>query len=95
MKPIDSNQFSGDADRDTSEEAGQFQDQLYRAMSAAKKFELICNAYETGKQLAMAGLRLRHPDASEEQIWRLWARQHLGNDLYDRVYGTHSDAVPG
>lgn len=73
---------------DTSDEARRFQDQLYRTMPAHKKFEMVCNAYETGKQLAMAGLRLRNPGASEETIRNLWIRQHLGNELYEQVYGT-------
>jgi len=44
------------------------------------------DCYEMGKVLAMAGLRLRYPDATEEQIWRLWAKQHLGEKLFNEVY---------
>lgn len=72
---------------DTAPEARQVQRDLYRQMSPARKFQLICETYEMGKQLVMAGLRMRHPDASEEEIWHLWARQHLGDKLYEEVYG--------
>jgi len=75
---------------DTSPEARRVQYDLYRRMSPARKFQLIFDTYEMGKQLAMAGLRMRHPEATKEELWRLWARQHLGDELYEEVYGTHS-----
>jgi hypothetical protein len=55
------------------------------------KFRRVFEAYQTGKILAMAGLRQRHPNASEKKIWYLWAKQHLGNDLFNKVYGTILD----
>lgn len=78
---------SSQAKSDTSPEARRVLYGLYRQMSPARKFELICDTYEMGKQLAMAGLRMRHPNASEDEIWQLWARQHLGEELYEKVYG--------
>jgi hypothetical protein len=56
-------------------------------MSPAKKWKLIGDAMQMGQQLAMAGLRQRHPSADEDQIWHLWAKQHLGDELYRQVYG--------
>jgi len=75
---------------DTSPEARRVQYDLYRRMSPARKFQLIFDTYEMGKQLAMAGLRMRHPEATKEELWRLWAQQHLGRDLFEEVYGKHS-----
>ena len=72
---------------DTSPEAQRVLYDLYRRMSPARKFELICDTYEMGKQLAMAGLRMRHPNATEDELRRLWARQHLGPELFEEVYG--------
>ena len=72
---------------DTSEEARKVQIQIYRSMSPAQKAALVFDAYETGKTLKMAGLRLLHPEASQKRIWHLWARQHLGQELYNEVYG--------
>ncbi len=72
---------------DTTPEAQRVQYDIYRKMSPARKFELISDAYHTGKLLAMAGLRMRYPQASEEEIWRLWAQQHLGKELFEQVYG--------
>ena len=72
---------------DTSPEARQVVWESYRRMSPARKFELICQAYRFGQTLAMAGIRLCCPDASDEQVWRIWAKRHLGEDLYEKVYG--------
>lgn len=72
---------------DTSPEALRVQYDLYRRMSLGRRLELVFDMYDTGQQLAMAGLRMRHPGASEEELKRLWARQHLGQELFERVYG--------
>ncbi|MBN2181197.1 MAG: hypothetical protein JW715_04725 [Sedimentisphaerales bacterium] len=71
---------------DTSAEAEQVLCRLYRNMTAAQKAQRIFSAYRMGKMLAMAGIRMNHPEASEEQIWHLWARRHLGDELYRKVY---------
>lgn len=72
---------------DTSAEARRVQYELYRRMSSARKFQLICATYDMGKQLALAGLRMRHPDATKDELRRLWAQQHLGRELFEKVYG--------
>ena len=72
---------------DTTDEARQVMYDLYRRMTPARKFRLICEAYRFGQSLAMAGIRLRHPNAAKKQIWCLWAKQHLGEKLYNKVYG--------
>jgi hypothetical protein len=76
------------AKSDTSPEARRVLYDLYRQMSPARKFRLLCDTYEMGKDLALAGLRMRHPEASQNRLWRLWARQHLGRELFEKVYGT-------
>jgi hypothetical protein len=76
---------------DTSPEAERVLIELYRQMPIEKKLRLVFSAYQAGRQLAMAGLRYRHPDASDREIWRLWARQHLGNELFNAVYGSGGD----
>jgi hypothetical protein len=72
---------------DTAPEALAVQYEIYRKMSPARKFQLILDTYEMGKRLAMAGIRMRNPEATKEQVWRLWARQHLGPELFETVYG--------
>ena len=72
---------------DTSPEARRVQYDLYRRMPLGRRLELAFDMYDTGRLLAIAGLRMRHPDANEEELQRLWARQHLGPELFERVYG--------
>ena len=72
--------------RDTSAEAEEVLCRLYRNMTIAQKAQRVFSAYRMGKMLSMAGIRMSHPEASEEQIWRLWARRHLGDELYEKVY---------
>ena len=40
----------------------------FRRMTPAQKLEMVCQLYETGIQLRVAGLRMKHPD---------WARERL------------------
>jgi hypothetical protein len=61
--------------------------EICRRVPVGRKLELAFDMYDTGRLLALAGLRMRHPDASEEQLQRLWARQHLGPGLFEQVYG--------
>jgi hypothetical protein len=79
---------------DTSPEARRVLYDLYRRMPLGRRLELAFDMYDTGKLLALAGLRMRHSDASEEEIWHLWARQHLGDDLYEEVYGKRNGFTP-
>jgi hypothetical protein len=77
-------------ERDTSPEAQEVLIDLYRKMPPAVKVRRIFSAYQTGKILAMRGLMLLHSDASIRHIWYLWAKEHLGEELFKQVYG----AVP-
>lgn len=60
---------------------------ICRRVPLGRKLELTLGMCDTGRQLAIAGLRMRHPDASEEELQRLWALQHLGLELFEQVYG--------
>ena len=75
---------------DTTAEVRNVQCELYRGMSEAEKLTLVFATYHAGKRLAVMGLRMRHPEAGEAEIERLWARQHLGDDLFDKAYGALS-----
>ncbi len=75
---------------DTSSEARSVQHGIYRGMSEVEKLRLVFETYHAGRRLAMTGIRMRHPEAGDEEVRRLWARQHLGVELFDRVYGVFS-----
>ncbi|MHC4509270.1 MAG: hypothetical protein ACYTAO_09985 [Planctomycetota bacterium] len=60
-------------------------------MTIAQKAQRVFSAYRMGQMLSMAGLRMDRPEASEEQIWHLWARRHLGDELYEKAYPGRND----
>jgi len=72
---------------DTSPEVRRVQIDLYRRMSPARKFELIRQAYQFCQTLAVPGIRMRYRNATEEEVRGIWAREHLGKDLHNKVYG--------
>ncbi len=74
--------------RDTSADAQRVANDIYRNMSLAQKAQRLFSACQFGRQLAIAGIKHRNPDADDEQVWRLWARQNLGDELFEEVYGT-------
>ena len=77
---------------DTSTEVQEVLYRLYRNMTMAQKAQRVFSAYRMGKMLSMAGIRMDHPGATEEQVWHLWARRHLGDELYERIYqGRNND----
>jgi len=78
---------------DTSPEARRVVCELYRRMTPARKFELISQAYDFGRSIAMAGIRLRNPEATDEQARSIWARQHLGRELYEQAYGSKDNEL--
>ena len=72
---------------DTSLESQEVLADIYRRMLPAENVRRIFSAYQTGRELCIAGLKLSHPQATEKQLWYLWARQHLGDNLFEEVYG--------
>jgi len=78
--------------KDTSKEAEEVLCRLYRNMTIPRKAQRIFSAYRMGKMLSMAGICMNYPDASEEQIWHLWARRHLGDELYEKFLQRRNNA---
>jgi hypothetical protein len=61
--------------------------ELLRAASPARKFALMLSANRTGRQLALAGLRERHPGEPSARLQRRLADLWLGADLAAKAYG--------
>jgi hypothetical protein len=80
--------------RDTSPAAAEAQRNVLRRMSSAQRFELIVSAAETGRELARAGIRHRHPDYSPEDVESAMLRLLLGDDLYRRAWPTRRVLEP-
>jgi hypothetical protein len=71
---------------DTSLEAERIQVELWRKMSPLQKVRVISDISRTVEQLALAGIRLRHPEASERECFLRLAILKLGRELACRVY---------
>jgi hypothetical protein len=56
-------------------------------MLVPRKLELVAAMHQTGRVLALAGLRRRYPDDDAAQIRRRLADLLLGVELAARVYG--------
>lgn len=44
--------------------------EAFRRMTAAEKLRMVCELYHAGIRLRMAGLRMTHPDWTEERLER-------------------------
>jgi hypothetical protein len=77
--------------RDTSPDAEEVQIEIYRRMTAAQKIELVDEANRLTRDLVMTGLRRRHPEASDEELFRCYVGLTLGEELATAAYGPLED----
>lgn len=73
---------------DTRPEAEQVLIDLLRRASTTRKLEMLGQMNAAAHQLALQGLRARHPGATEAQLQRYLADLLLGPDLAARAYGS-------
>lgn len=73
--------------RDTTPEAEAVQVEIFRRMSSRQKLALVEEANRNARELALAGLRLRHPEAGPDELFRRLMDLTLGEELAERVYG--------
>jgi len=76
---------------DTSTAAQRAVDRRYASMSLAERAERLRAVTVAANQMALAGLRLRHPAANAGELLLRLARLRLGDDLVNRVYGDGCD----
>ena len=72
---------------DTHPDMERLQLDLMRQAPAWQKAQMLGEMYASLKQLALSGLRSRHPEASQMELQRRLADLLLGADLAERVYG--------
>jgi hypothetical protein len=65
----------------------------YRALSPAEKLELIEQLARDARALSLAGLRLRHPQATVEELELREAGLRLGPELARAVHGSRYDEL--
>jgi hypothetical protein len=71
---------------DTAREAEDLQIARWREMSATEKAQLAASWSGGLDRVALAGIRLRHPNASDRECVLRLAALKLGRDLPRRVY---------
>jgi hypothetical protein len=75
---------------DTSPEAERVLIELLRQAPAWRRLQLADRMSSAVRGLSLAGLRSRHPQASEAELRRRFADIHLGPDLAAKAYGPQS-----
>ncbi|HKH49265.1 MAG TPA: hypothetical protein VKM72_31750 [Thermoanaerobaculia bacterium] len=78
---------------DTDPDAERVQIEIFRRMPAWRKVQLVEDAIEVSRQLALAGLRQRHPNAGPEELHRRFLSLSLGEELAARVYGPLPESI--
>jgi hypothetical protein len=74
-------------DSDTRPEMEALQIHLLRQASPAQKMAMLASLNAAARTVALAGLRLRFPAASEAELQRRLADLLLGEELARKVYG--------
>jgi hypothetical protein len=76
---------------DTSLDAEDVLLAIYRRMPVWRKVELVEDANRTARQLAMCGLRSRHPDEPPSRLRRRLLGLVVGEETALRLYGPLDD----
>jgi len=77
--------------RDTSEEAGWLQVDLWRRMTPGQRAQSAASISLDVERLCLAGIRQRHPRATERECFLRLAIIKLGRDIALRVYPDAAD----
>jgi len=72
---------------DTSPEVERVQIELLRRAPEWRRLQLTDRMSATMRGLCLAGLRTRHPNASEAELRRRFADIHLGPELAAKAFG--------
>jgi len=72
---------------DTHPKMAALQIRLLRSASPARKMEMLAGLNASAKMLALSGLRLHYPHASEGELRRRLAGLLLGEEVARKVYG--------
>jgi predicted component of type VI protein secretion system len=72
---------------DTDPKMEALQIQFWRQASPTRKMRALAQLNASARMLALAGLRTRYPQASEDELHRRLASLLLGEELARKVYG--------
>ena len=65
---------------------------MLREMPSWRKLEMVAQLNQAGRELALAGLQTRHPNATRDELLRRLADIVLGDELAARIYGPVPEA---
>jgi hypothetical protein len=71
---------------DTSPEAWEMQNEAYRRMGGTARLAIAMRLTQFARETALAGIRVRHPLYSEDEVHRAFARLRLGDDLVREIW---------
>ena len=72
--------------RDTAIKAAQIQFDIFRKMKSQRRLELALQMSTALRNVALSGIRNRHPEYAEPQVKLAYARLTLGEKLFRDVY---------
>jgi hypothetical protein len=76
---------------DTSIEAEAFLIEVYRRMTPAEKIDIVRALTQVANELALAGARLRHPAANDEELRLRVAACRLSPEIMAAAFGWPPD----
>lgn len=68
--------------------------QLYRRLGPEGRVALAVQLSEQAREISKAGIQMRHPDYSEDDLAHALYRMLLGDDLYRAAWPRHALVKP-
>ncbi len=85
----------GTMPNDTSLDVEQMQVEIYRRMTPSRKWELMDGLYRMARRFHAAGVRMRNPLATEEDVLTEWFRATLDEHLFHEVQQCRNERARG
>lgn len=79
---------------DTSPEADRIQVEIFRKMKPEERLKRSFELSAAMKRLNATGVRMRHPEYSDEEVRLAVIRMRLGDELFLKVYPHASHIQP-
>lgn len=71
---------------DTTRDADEAQLAVYRRMTVEERLLLVLQMSDEAFELTRDGIRMRHPDYDERQVFLAFARLLHGDEVFSRVW---------
>jgi hypothetical protein len=78
---------------DTTSDAQARQDEVFRAMTPERRLAMAMEMSDAAFQIAEDGIRMRHPDYSDEDVRLTGIRLRIGDVLFSAAF-PHASLLP-